>query len=77
MEVVPELLKKGVKVVDLSADYRLKDSAVYQEWYKKEHDQISKGMLSEAIYGLPEIYLDKIKDASLVANPGWAVIPPA
>lgn len=70
MEVVPELLKKGVKVVDLSADYRIKDSAVYQEWYKKEHNQISKGLLSEAVYGLPEIYLDKIKGASLVANPG-------
>lgn len=70
MDVVPELLKKGVKVVDLSADYRIKDSAVYQEWYKKELNQISKGLLPEAVYGLPEIYLDKIKDASLVANPG-------
>ncbi len=70
MDVVPELLKKGVKVVDLSADYRIKDSAVYQEWYKKELNQISKGLLPEAVYGLPEIYLNKIKDASLVANPG-------
>ena len=70
MEVVPELLKKGVKVVDLSADYRLKNSTVYKEWYKKEHNQISKGLLSEAVYGLPEIYSDKIKDATLVANPG-------
>jgi len=70
MDVVPELLKKGVKVVDLSADYRIKDSAVYQEWYKKELNQISKELPSEAVYGLPEIYLDKIKDALLVANPG-------
>ena len=70
MDVVPELLKKGVKVVDLSADYRIKDSAVYQEWYKKELNQISKELLLEAVYGLPEIYLNKIKDASLVANPG-------
>jgi len=70
MDIVPELLKKGVKVVDLSADYRIKDSAVYQEWYKKELNQISKELLLEAVYGLPEIYLDKIKDASLVANPG-------
>jgi len=70
MDMVPELLKKGVKVVDLSADYRIKDSAVYQEWYKKGHNQISKGLLPEAVYGLPEIYLDKIKDAALVANPG-------
>jgi N-acetyl-gamma-glutamyl-phosphate reductase len=70
MEVVPELLKKGVKVVDLSADYRLKDSAVYQEWYKKEHNQVSKELLNNAVYGLPEIYSDKIKGSSLVANPG-------
>ncbi len=70
MDVVPEFLKKGVKIVDLSADYRLKDSTVYKEWYKKELNQISKGLLPEAVYGLPEIYLDKIKDASLVANPG-------
>jgi len=70
MDVVPGLLKKGVKVVDFSADYRIKDSAVYQEWYKKKHNQINKGLLSEAVYGLPEIYLDKIKGASLVANPG-------
>ncbi|HDP36754.1 MAG TPA: N-acetyl-gamma-glutamyl-phosphate reductase [Candidatus Atribacteria bacterium] len=70
MDMVPELLKKGVKVVDLSADYRIKNSTVYQEWYKKELNQISKELLLEAVYGLPEIYLDKIKDASLVANPG-------
>lgn len=70
MEVVPELFKKGVKVVDLSADYRLKDSAEYKEWYKKEHNQINKELLNKAVYGLPEIYSDKIKVASLVANPG-------
>ena len=70
MDVVPGLLKKGVKVVDFSADYRLKNFTVYKEWYKKELNQISKGLLSGAVYGLPEIYLDKIKDASLVANPG-------
>lgn len=70
MDVVPELLKRRVKIVDLSADYRLKNSMVYKEWYKKELNRISKELLSEAIYGLPEIYLDKIKDTSLVANPG-------
>lgn len=70
MDVVPELFKKGVKVIDLSADYRIKDSAVYQEWYKKEHNQISKELLDKAVYGLPEIYSDKIKVTSLVANPG-------
>ncbi len=70
MEVVPELLKKKVKVIDLSADYRLKNSTVYKEWYKKEHNQVSKVLLPEAVYGLPEIYLEKIKGALLVANPG-------
>ena len=70
MNVVPELLKKGVKVVDLSAGYRIKDFAVYKEWYKKEHNKVSKKLLSEAVYGLPEINLDKIKDALLIANPG-------
>ena len=70
MDVVPELLKKEVKVVDLSADYRIKDPVVYKEWYKKEHNKISENLLSEAVYGLPEIYLGKIKDALLVANPG-------
>jgi len=70
MEVVPGLLKKGVKVIDLSADYRIKDPIVYKEWYKKEHNQVSEGLLNNAVYGLPEIYLDKIKSTSLVANPG-------
>ena len=70
MDVVPELLKKGNKVIDLSADYRIKDPAVYKEWYEKEHNKISEKLLSGAVYGLPEIYLDKIKDALLVANPG-------
>ncbi|MEA1939749.1 MAG: N-acetyl-gamma-glutamyl-phosphate reductase [Candidatus Caldatribacteriota bacterium] len=71
MDVIPELLnKKGIKVIDLSADYRLKDIAVYKEWYKKEHNEISKKLLTQAVYGLPEIYLDKITNTSLVANPG-------
>jgi len=70
MDVVPGLLKKEVKVVDFSADYRIKDFAVYQEWYKKEHNKISENLLSKAVYGLPEIYSDKIKGSSLVANPG-------
>jgi len=70
MDIVPELFKKGVKVIDLSADYRIKDPIVYKEWYKKEHNQVSEGLLNNTVYGLPEIYLDKIKDAPLVANPG-------
>ena len=71
MDIVPELLnKKGIKVIDLSADYRLKDMMVYKEWYKKEHEGINKKLLTQAVYGLPELYLDDIKNASLVANPG-------
>lgn len=70
MNIVPALLKKGIKVVDLSADYRIKNPVVYQEWYKKELNQMSRELLPEAVYGLPEIYFDKIKKATLVANPG-------
>lgn len=70
MEIVPTLLEKGVKVVDLSADYRLKDPVLYEEWYKKGHNQASKDWLSKAVYGLPEFYYQEIKKASLVANPG-------
>jgi N-acetyl-gamma-glutamyl-phosphate reductase len=61
--------KKGKKVVDLSADFRLKDSLVYEEWYKVPHN--FKKTLKSAVYGMPEIgYRAKIKKASLVANPG-------
>jgi N-acetyl-gamma-glutamyl-phosphate reductase len=67
MEVVPDLLAAGKKVVDLSADYRLRDVAVYEAWYQ-EHT--SAHLLSEAVYGLPEIYRNKIREARLVANPG-------
>ncbi|MCK4309105.1 MAG: N-acetyl-gamma-glutamyl-phosphate reductase [Candidatus Atribacteria bacterium] len=70
MEIVPTLLEKGVKVVDLSADYRLKDPVLYEEWYKKGHNQASKDWLSKAVYGLPEFYYQEIKKAFLVANPG-------
>jgi len=71
MDIVPELLnKKRIKVIDLSADYRLKNMLVYKEWYKKEHQGINKKLLTQAVYGLPEMYLDKIKGASLIANPG-------
>lgn len=70
MDIVPELLQKGIKVIDLSADYRLKDPSVYKEWYRKEQTSASKELLSKAVYGFPEIYKNKIKGAFLVANPG-------
>jgi N-acetyl-gamma-glutamyl-phosphate reductase len=67
MEVAPRFLHQGVKVIDLSADYRLRDVSVYEEWYRPH---TSPDLLSTAIYGLPELYRHEIKDASLVANPG-------
>lgn len=67
MEVVPTLLDAGKKVVDLSADYRLRDVEVYSRWYQ-EHT--SPYLLEEAAYGLPELYREKVKSARLVANPG-------
>jgi N-acetyl-gamma-glutamyl-phosphate reductase len=66
-ELVAELRRRGVKVVDLSADFRLRDPAVYEEWY---HEHPEPGLIGEAVYGLPERYRDEIARASLVANPG-------
>src|ERR1043165_5940372 len=65
---VAELLPLGKKIIDLSADYRLKSAAVYAEWYGLEHSDPAR--LSEAVYGLPEIYRERIQRAQLVANPG-------
>jgi len=67
MEVIPDFLAAGCRVVDLSADYRLRDKEVYEQWYQ-EHT--SPELLSEAVYGLPERYRDQISGARLVANPG-------
>jgi N-acetyl-gamma-glutamyl-phosphate reductase len=60
--------KLGKKVVDLSADYRLSDPAVYARWY--EHPHQYPELLKEAVYGLPELHREKIKKAALIANPG-------
>ncbi len=68
MQVVPGLLEGGVKVVDLSADYRLSDPELYRRWYSLEHT--SAGLLERAVYGLPEINAELIAAASLVAVPG-------
>ena len=66
MKIVPELLETGVKVVDLSGDYRYRDTDVYEKWYGMEHtDKENKGA-----FGLPELYREEIKKADLVANPG-------
>ncbi|MBE9528157.1 MAG: N-acetyl-gamma-glutamyl-phosphate reductase [Proteobacteria bacterium] len=60
-------VESGVKVVDLSADFRLHDAAVYEKWYC-EHT--APGLLDKAVYGLPELHREAIKETSLVANPG-------
>ena len=67
MQVAPKYLAAGKKVIDLSADYRLPPE-IYTVWYHTEHTD--KGNIERAVYGLPEIYADKIKGASLIANPG-------
>jgi N-acetyl-gamma-glutamyl-phosphate reductase len=67
-EVVTKLIAGGVKVVDISADFRLKDVALYQEWYGFSHPATQ--LLKEAVYGLPELYRKDIARARLVANPG-------
>lgn len=67
MDIIPGLLDRGVNVVDLSADYRLKDPETYGKWYSAHK---TPWLLKEAVYGLPELYREKIRSARLVANPG-------
>lgn len=67
-EMAAALVEKGLKVVDLSADFRLKDVNVYNAWYKTEHSR--PDLLPEAVYGLPELYAGAVAKARLVANPG-------
>jgi N-acetyl-gamma-glutamyl-phosphate reductase, common form len=68
MGMVPALLKDGVRIIDLGADFRLKDVAVWEEWYKIPHE--CPELLAEAAYGLPELDRAAIRSARLVANPG-------
>lgn len=68
MAVVPELLQHGCRVVDLSADYRLNDPAVYAEWYGLNHTDPERTKTS--LYGLPELFADKLRGATFIANPG-------
>lgn len=63
-----ELARRGCKVVDLSADFRIRDKAVYEAWYKVEHTEADA--LAGAVYGLPELYAEQAAGAALVANPG-------
>jgi N-acetyl-gamma-glutamyl-phosphate reductase len=68
MEACSQLLDRGAKVIDFSADYRLTDPNVYAEWYGESHTDLTH--LREAVYGLPEIYAEEIRSARLIANPG-------
>jgi N-acetyl-gamma-glutamyl-phosphate reductase len=68
MSLVPELLKQGGKVIDVAADFRLKQAELYPLWYKVAHT--APEYLAEAVYGLPELHRDAIVRARLVANPG-------
>ena len=65
MDIVPDLIERDIKVVDLSGDYRFDDISVYEKWYGLKHSAPL-----DAVYGLPEVYRDKIKNSNLVANPG-------
>ncbi len=68
LEIAPQLLERGVRVIDLGADYRLRDAEVYAQWYHLQHS--APELLKEVVYGLPEWNREQIKTARLVANPG-------
>lgn len=68
MNTLPALLDRGIRVIDLSADYRLRDPNVYAQWYGESHNDLAH--LAQAVYGLPEIYAKEIPSAQLIANPG-------
>jgi N-acetyl-gamma-glutamyl-phosphate reductase len=68
METLPPILHRGIRVIDLSADYRLRDPNVYAQWYGESHEDLAH--LATAVYGLPELYGAEVAEARLVANPG-------
>jgi N-acetyl-gamma-glutamyl-phosphate reductase len=68
MELAGKLLEAGLRVIDLSADFRLKSPNTYEKWYKVKHTD--RTSLRKAVYGLPEIYSTRIRGAQLIANPG-------
>jgi N-acetyl-gamma-glutamyl-phosphate reductase len=67
METVPLFYQRGKRVVDLSADFRLRDPSVYERWYLKH---LCPELLSESVYGLPELHREEIRKAGIVGNPG-------
>ncbi|MGB9668671.1 MAG: N-acetyl-gamma-glutamyl-phosphate reductase, partial [Thermosulfidibacteraceae bacterium] len=68
MGVVYKLLAKNRRIIDLSGDFRFKDVSIYEKWYEKKH--LFADILHKAVYGLPELFREKIKKANLIANPG-------
>lgn len=66
--VIPSLIEQGIKVIDLSGDYRYDKAEVYEQWYGEKHS--SPELLKESVYGLPELHREKIKNARLIGNPG-------
>lgn len=68
MNMVPELLERGKRVIDLGGDFRFKDASLYEKFYNHEHK--AKNILPQAVFGLPEWNREQIKPASLIANPG-------
>ncbi len=68
MSQAQALLDAGVRVIDLAADFRLQDTAVFEKWYKMSHT--CPDILQNAVYGIPELYRDKIKSAKVIGNPG-------
>jgi N-acetyl-gamma-glutamyl-phosphate reductase len=68
MGVVPDFLAHRCRLVDLSADYRFRDAAIYEKWYG--HPHTDAGRLPKTVYGLPELFAEKIPSADLIANPG-------
>ncbi len=67
MEIVPKFHQQGKRIVDLSADFRLKDARIYEKWYQRH---TAAHLLAESVYGLPELHRDKIRLAKIVGNPG-------
>jgi len=67
-EIVKQLVERGIKVVDFSADYRLNDTATFEKWYEVEHPDAAR--VGTVPYGIPELFRSEIKNAELVANPG-------
>ncbi|MBW9262429.1 MAG: N-acetyl-gamma-glutamyl-phosphate reductase [Candidatus Thiodiazotropha sp. (ex. Lucinisca nassula)] len=68
MKQVPELLQRGIRIIDLAADFRIKDQQTWEHWYGMSH--ACPEQLETAVYGLPELHREAIRSASLVANPG-------